>query len=124
MFPERLKALRLEAGLTQKQISETLGINQPQYARWEKGGREPSKETLQKFAELFNVSVDYLLGNTDVKNQPESALESAEFMFRKTVDDFNLTKNNKSNLKLILTILLKCAEKPLKKIRIKNESHL
>ena len=96
MFPERLKALRLEAGLTQKQISETLGINQPQYARWEKGGREPSKETLQKFAELFNVSVDYLLGNTDVK----------------------------SNLKLTLTILLKCAEKPLKKIKIKNESHL
>ena len=100
MFPERLKALRLEAGLTQKQISETLGINQPQYARWEKGGREPSKETLQKFAELFNVSVDYLLGNTDVKNQPESALESAEFMFRKTVDDFNLTTEQQEQFKI------------------------
>ena len=97
MFPERLKALRLEAKLTQKQIAEKLEVNQPQYARWENAGRTPSKETLQKFADFFDVSVDYLLGNT---NEKRPVLETAQVLFRKTVDDFNLTKEQQEQFKI------------------------
>lgn len=97
MFPERLKALRLEAKLTQKQIAEKLEVNQPQYARWENGGRTPSKETLQKFADFFDVSVDYLLGNT---NEKRPVLETAQVLFRKTIDDFNLTKEQQEQFKI------------------------
>ncbi|WP_273451286.1 helix-turn-helix domain-containing protein [Streptococcus ferus] len=68
MFPERLKSLRLEAGLTQKELAEKTQMSQPQYARTENGGRKPSSETLEKFATFFNVSTDYLLGNTNIKN--------------------------------------------------------
>ena len=100
MFSERLKALRLEAGLTQSEIAKHFGIKQPNYQQWESGKRNPSGETLEKFAAFFGVSTDYLLGNTDVKNRPESALESAEFMFRKTVDDFNLTKEQQEQFKI------------------------
>ncbi|AXQ77758.1 helix-turn-helix transcriptional regulator [Streptococcus sp. H49] len=75
MFPERLKVLRKEAGLTQKQIAEKLNMSQPAYLSWEKGKREPSAKTLEKFATFFNVSTDYLLGKTDDKRTPEKILE-------------------------------------------------
>lgn len=68
MFAERLKSLRKEAGLTQKQVAEHFDIKQPSYAQWEQGKRNPSDETLKRFAQFFDVSTDYLLGKTDIKN--------------------------------------------------------
>ena len=68
MFAERLKTLRLEAKLTQKEISNKLGISQPTYQRYEKSEREPNQEMLQKISSLFNVTIDYLFGNTDNRN--------------------------------------------------------
>ncbi|MDQ8769991.1 helix-turn-helix domain-containing protein, partial [Streptococcus ruminantium] len=70
MFPERLKQLRKEAGYTnQTQIAELLKTSQQSYSQWESGKRKPSKTTLEKLSNFFNVSVDYLLGNSDIRNQ-------------------------------------------------------
>ncbi|GAB2022918.1 helix-turn-helix transcriptional regulator [Pseudolactococcus yaeyamensis] len=78
MFQERLKSLRLEQKLTQKQIAEKLGISQQSYAQWENGKRKPSGETLQKLADFFDVSVDSLLGNTDERvSQLDISLDKA-----------------------------------------------
>ena len=71
MFAERLKTLRLQAKITQKEISNRLEISQPTYQRYEKSEREPNQEMVQKIANLFNVSIDYLFGNTDEKNSKE-----------------------------------------------------
>ena len=68
MFAERLKTLRLEAKMTQKDISNKLGISQPTYQRYEKSEREPNQEMIQKIALLFNVTIDYLFGNSNYKN--------------------------------------------------------
>ncbi|MBW9330946.1 XRE family transcriptional regulator [Lactococcus raffinolactis] len=68
MLSERLKSLRLESKITQKEISDKLEIGQGTYARYEKGDRKPTGEILNKLANFFNVSTDYLLGNTDNKN--------------------------------------------------------
>ena len=65
MLPERLKTLRLEAKLTQKEISNELKISQSTYSDWEKGKMKP--KNIQQIADFFNVSTDYLLGNTDNK---------------------------------------------------------
>lgn len=65
MFPERLKSLRIQHNFTQKQMAEFLGTSQPSYQNWEKGTRKPSGDTIQKIANFFNVSTDYLLGKTD-----------------------------------------------------------
>ncbi|MBF0817855.1 helix-turn-helix domain-containing protein [Streptococcus acidominimus] len=67
MFPERLKKLREEAGITQTALAKILQTSQPSYQNWEKGTRNPSRETLKKIAEFFNVSTDFLLGNSDIK---------------------------------------------------------
>ena len=59
---ERLKELREERGLTQKQLAEHFNINAVTYLHYEKNQREPSLSLLADFAMFFDVSVDYLLG--------------------------------------------------------------
>ena len=68
MLPERLKSLRLEQKLTQKQVSDHIGVSQPTYSAWEKGIKTPTPNNISKIANLFKVTTDYLLGNTDNKN--------------------------------------------------------
>lgn len=86
MLPERLKSLRLEAHLTQKNIADTFGTSPQSYAQWEKGLRKPSQQSLEKLAKFFNVSTDYLLGNTDIKN-PEETISDVDMLFRRTSKD-------------------------------------
>ena len=62
---QRLKELREEIGLTQKQVAEKLHLNSVTYLHYEKSQREPPLLTLVNMAILFNVTVDYLLGLTD-----------------------------------------------------------
>ena len=62
---KNLKELRLERGYTQKQIAELLKINSVTYLHYEKGQREPPLSLLADMANLFDVSVDYLLGIKD-----------------------------------------------------------
>ena len=62
---ERLRALRLEKGLTLKEVSSILGINLMTYAHYEHGDREPSISMLKSLCDFYDVSADYLLGRTD-----------------------------------------------------------
>ena len=62
---ERLKDLRAEKGLTQKELAQALGINAVTYLHYEKEQREPPLSLLVEFAKFFGVTVDYLLGLTD-----------------------------------------------------------
>ena len=62
---QRLKELREEKGLTQKQLAEQLGINSVTYLHYEKSQREPPLSLLAEIARFYSVSVDYLLGLSD-----------------------------------------------------------
>lgn len=66
-FAQRLVELRTEQGLSQYKLAEMLGFSRGQIANYEQGSREPDHATLQQFADFFRVSVDYLLGRTDVR---------------------------------------------------------
>ena len=68
MFSTRLAKLREELGLTRKEVAEKLNIDQTTYGKYELSKRQPDYDTLQKIASFFNVSVDYLLGRTNVRN--------------------------------------------------------
>lgn len=59
---KRLKELRLERGLTQKELALALGMNAVTYLHYEKGQREPPLSILADIAKYFDVSVDFLLG--------------------------------------------------------------
>ncbi|MBR1820585.1 MAG: helix-turn-helix transcriptional regulator [Clostridia bacterium] len=61
----RLKELRKERGISQLKLATDLSMNQNSISRYENGTREADYATLKKFAEYFNVSIDYLLELTD-----------------------------------------------------------
>ncbi len=62
---ERLKELREQRHLTQKEVADALGIHSVTYLHYEKGHREPPLSLLADMAKFFDESVDYLLGLTD-----------------------------------------------------------
>ena len=64
-FYEKLKDLRIEKGLKQKDIAKELGISTTCYAGYEQGYRQPDLIMLTKICVLFDVSADYLLGLTE-----------------------------------------------------------
>jgi len=67
-FPKRLKELRNTAELSQEQLGEKLKVTKANVSKYETGRIEPNIETITFLAEYFNVSIDYLLGRTDIKN--------------------------------------------------------
>ena len=65
IFSERLKELRLEYGITQKQLAEKLMTHQAVIAEWERENKTPRTETIIELCKIFDVSTDYLLGLDD-----------------------------------------------------------
>ncbi|NCB52437.1 MAG: XRE family transcriptional regulator [Clostridia bacterium] len=61
----RIKELRIENRISQAKLSKKLKIAQNTLSYWENGKYEPDIESINKIAEIFHVSVDYLLGNTE-----------------------------------------------------------
>lgn len=65
IFGERLRELRLKAGLQQKELGEQVGFSNNAIGMMERGHRGTTIEKLVLLAEFFHVSTDYLLGITD-----------------------------------------------------------
>ncbi len=61
-FGEILKDLRLERNLSRKQLAETLQVSERLISYWENGKRECGFDMLIKIANLFDTTIDYLLG--------------------------------------------------------------
>lgn len=74
MLKDNLKKLRESKGLTKKQTALELGISERAYITYEYGEREPKLETLQKLADFYGVTTDYLLGRPGAK-PPESPID-------------------------------------------------
>ena len=64
-FYQRLRDLREDAELNQSEMAKILGTSQQQLSRWEVGEQEPKISWYIKYAEYFNVSIDYLAGLID-----------------------------------------------------------
>ena len=73
---QRLKEIREDKDLMQNDIAKLLNTTQQQYSKYELGIRSIPIEKLDKLADFYNVSVDYLIGRTDVrKPYPKSILK-------------------------------------------------
>ncbi len=68
LFCERLRALRKQAHLTQEAVSQKLQIHRSTYTKYECGVVAPDQQGLIRLAQLFGVTVDYLLGNDEGTN--------------------------------------------------------
>lgn len=65
-FPTQIKKLRESRRIYQREIAEALGVTTRAYQFYESGRSEPNIKTLIAIADYYHVSVDYLLGRTDV----------------------------------------------------------
>jgi methanogenic corrinoid protein MtbC1/DNA-binding XRE family transcriptional regulator len=70
-FAVRLRELRKLKGLRQKDLADSFGLAQTTIANYERKLRFPDEPTLGRFADFFNVSLDYLLGRSDSLVRPE-----------------------------------------------------
>lgn len=66
-FPSRLKKLRKDKGITQQELANALNRDRSTVGGYESERKEPDFETLCAIAEYFDVSLDYILGRTDIK---------------------------------------------------------
>ena len=64
-FSTRLKELRIEKGLTQKNLADAIGTTDDSIFSWEKGRSQPSFEMLKVLCIFFDVSSDYFIGLED-----------------------------------------------------------
>lgn len=67
-FGQRLKALRQENSMTQEQLAKKIEVRRPAISGYETKHQQPDFERLCLIAEVFNVSTDYLLGRTNIRN--------------------------------------------------------
>ena len=72
-LPRILKLLRKERGIRQKEAADSLGVAQALLSHYENGKRECGLDFLVQAADFYGVSVDYLLGRTNVRNTDETS---------------------------------------------------
>lgn len=111
-FSERLKKLRKDTGLTQVDVASKLGISQQAYASWERGVKKPTQDNLVKIAQILNVSVDYLVGNSQ---ETLGELDNIELLFR--MNSKGLTEEEKETFKKELIEFMEERKKAFEKKR-------
>lgn len=89
---ERIRELREERGLTQKELAEAIGVDRTAIAKYESGASGAKSEMLEKLANYFGVTTDYILGRTNEKTpapvvQSESEEEEIREYLQQIKDD-------------------------------------
>lgn len=79
LFGKKLKALRTSKKISQKEFGKIFGLAESTIGMYERDERRPDFELLNKFADYFEVSTDYLLGRTDMSEISQEAKDEAEF---------------------------------------------
>ncbi len=80
MFSEKLKTLRENANLLQKELACELNVTSQTISGWEIGRTTPDYETLVKIAQYFQVSTDFLLNNNSKQNNLEDKINNYEIL--------------------------------------------
>ncbi|MBQ8426295.1 MAG: helix-turn-helix transcriptional regulator [Clostridia bacterium] len=65
MIGEIIKELRTDKGISQKQLADVIGVGQATVSEWERSVNEPKASYIEKLADYFNISTDYLFGRND-----------------------------------------------------------
>jgi transcriptional regulator with XRE-family HTH domain len=95
---DRLKELRKEKKYTQNQIAKIFNIGQTTWAGYEKNKSRPDLDTLIKLADFFNVTTDYLLGQTNMKLSIDqmTLLKEIDLSNNNLFEKYDLTIDGKS----------------------------
>lgn len=123
----RLKELRQEKKLTQQELAKEIGVSKLTILNWEKGEHQIKSEKAQQLADIFGVSVGYLLGYEDYKTIQNDAFDSYRNMakllltnpdFKNIISEYDET--NRKNGKLDLSLFVQAESIPIIEQDIKD----
>lgn len=104
----RLKYLREEKNMLQEDLAKVLDVSQKTISNYETGERDMSTETLTKLSEYFNVSIDYLLGKSDIRNPEEVNIDTDKIKIGLSSKDYeNITDEQKKQIEDFAKFVLK-----------------
>ncbi len=86
IFCKRLTDERKRKGWTKKHLGTILGVTGQTIGKYEKGVRKPDADTIIKLSELFNCSIDYLYGISNIRNHKEPCIQLSEHEIRKILN--------------------------------------
>ena len=89
MKGSRIKLLREEKGLKQEELAKILSIAPSTIGMYERDAREPNDEIKLKMAEYFGVSIDFLLGKSDVRNPEKIEVDNDKLKIGLFVKDYS-----------------------------------
>lgn len=78
-FGERLRNLRLEKGMTQEELASSFNLHKTRISQYELNKRQADDDMKKKLADFFNVSLDYIMGYTDIKESANDILNSNDY---------------------------------------------
>ena len=107
MFKDKLKYLRKHQELSQAEVAKKLNMNQPRYNRYEMGIYQPDMETLKKIAQLFDVSIDYLLENERTLSDAPELVDLNNFIIsgRYTINSRMPTQKERQMLNNVISAI-------------------
>ena len=108
MEGKRLKDLRKSKGLTQRKLAELLNVESSAVGKWEIHNITPSVDTLKRLCEIFNVSVNYLLGIDTEASTPVQANTITITDQNGNIINYELTEDN---LQLLTPLIEKLAKR-------------
>ena len=82
-----IKDIRIRKGLTQAEVATANGVSSVVYSRYETGSRQPSVDVLVQMADIFGVTVDYLLGRQDIEGSTLSDFETGLLIASRNADE-------------------------------------
>lgn len=101
---KRLKELRQKKNISQQQLADLIGVSQQSINKYENHSIEPDINTLIHLSQLFDISVDYLIGNSDIPRKIEAVsafdLNNDE---ARLIDSYRLlTQKEKESIQFII----------------------
>lgn len=114
----RLKELRIKNQIEQKELAKAIGFSQQTISLYENYHREPNIETLKLLANYFNVSIDYLLGETEIDmryNEENDYLNSLKANLSE--NGYDLSNRSAEDLIKIINKALELSEEIKKETR-------
>lgn len=103
-FSTRLKSLRQEKQITGEQLGKHLNVTKTAVSYWENGKNFPGEDMLVKIATFFGVSIDYLLGNSNIRSyEQEKELFN---QFKEALEELGMyNKDGLEKLKLAIKLV-------------------
>jgi transcriptional regulator with XRE-family HTH domain len=114
VLSRRLGELRMERGFTQLELAERINIGRASVSNYENGDRVPDADILIKFADLFGVTTDYLLGRSEFKSFDQDS------KYRRRVSIKSISQDTDQSI--LLVQVDESYSKIIKQITLNNES--